>query len=189
MPLEEYIWGQVTIGDLAYQAELRSLGQHFGQYVGALCQAKCRSDFGDTGTGLEGGCNFVMPAPVSATVSGVTTRAMFAVSVAGSYPDGTRGSLSGGYFQEGTVKFTSGANDGLSMEITISTSAETSPLDTISIVTAQPFPNDIAVSDTVELQIGCDKTLEVCIRNYDNVLNFRGEPYVPGTDQVFKINS
>jgi hypothetical protein len=29
---------------------------------------------------------------------------------------------------------------------------------------------------------GCDKRLDTCIDRFANLLNFRGEPYVPGAD-------
>ena len=31
---------------------------------------------------------------------------------------------------------------------------------------------------------GCDKRLATCIDRFANVLNFRGEPYVPGQDAL-----
>lgn len=173
--------GQVKIADLSYQSELRSLMQHFSQYVGSLCQAKCRSLLGDTGKGLEGGCRFAMPAPVNATVTAVTDRTKFTVSAAGSFPPGTRGSLAGGYFAEGVATFTSGANDEVAREIIASD-------ETIFVQVAEPFPDDIQVGDTLTLQIGCDRTLDVCIKNYNNVLNFRAEPYVPGSDSAFRVH-
>lgn len=183
------ILGEVTVGDLAYHAELRSKMQCFSEYVGSLCQQKCRSDLGDTGSGLEGGCRFAMPAAVVGTVASVTSRGEFSVHASGTFPDGTRGSLSGGYFAEGTATFTSGANNGVARDVTNSTYAATSPLATVGLTTAEPFPDDIQVGDTVEMQIGCDRTLDVCIKNYNNVANFRGEPYVPGTDSAFRMHN
>lgn len=173
--------GQVTSGDLAFQAELRSLGQHFAQYIGALCQPNCRSNMFDTGSGLEGGCNFAKPAPVIGSIDTVASRTSFKVTASGSFLDGTRGSLSGGYFAYGTVKFISGANEGVTREVFTSDSS-------LNFVTLMPFPEDIAPGDGVELQFGCDKTLETCRQNFNNLLNFRGEPYVPGSDFVFRVN-
>lgn len=173
--------GQVTAGDLAFQAELRSLGQHFAQYIGALLQPTCRSQMFDTGKGVDGGCNFPKPPAVASTVTAQTSRTSFTVSAVGSFPTGTRGSLSGGYFAFGTATGTSGANNGISREIF------TSDTD-INITTFLPFPEDIAIGDTFDLQFGCDKTLEVCRDNFDNLINIRCEPYVPGTDFVFRVN-
>jgi len=32
---------------------------------------------------------------------------------------------------------------------------------------------------------GCDKRLTTCINKFNNINNFRGEPYVPGQDEFF----
>ncbi len=177
--------GQVSSGDLAFQAELRSLGQHFAQYIGTLCQENCASNMFDTGSGLEGGCNFAQPAAVDGVIATVTSRTSFSVTAAGTFPDGTKGALSGGYFAYGTVTFvddvTGGANHGISREVFTST-------ESLNFVTLLPFPEDIAIGDAVKLQFGCDKTLQTCVQNFNNILNFRGQPYVPGTDFVFKVN-
>lgn len=173
--------GQVTSGDLAFQAELRSLGQHLAQYIGSLVQPTCRSNLFDTGSGLDGGCNLAQPAAVAGTIATVTSRTAFKVTAAGSFPDGTKGSLTGGYFAWGTVTFTSGANVGLSREVFTSDSG-------LNFVMLLPFPEDIVIGDGVHLQFGCDKSSEVCIKNFANGNNFRGEPYVPGSDFVFQVH-
>lgn len=174
--------GQCQIGDLAFQAELRGLVQAYSQYIGALCSPKCRvANLGDTGSGLEGGCNFVMPAPVDATVIAVTNRTKFQVSAVGTFPDGTKGSLIGGYFAFGYALSMDGKNIEVSKEIADSD-------ETLNITLMLPMPFDIQVGDTFQLQIGCDKTSETCRINFDNLNNFRGEPYVPGTDQTFQVN-
>lgn len=179
--------GQVQIGDLAFQAELRGLMQAFAQYLGSLCGPKCRvANLGATGSGLEGGCNFVMPAPESGVIAVATNRATFDVTVAGSFPDGTKGSLSGGYFAFGFAKITNPASKNYNLSREIYASSEITGGVTIALLL--PFPFDLNTGDTIELQIGCDKTSEVCRINFDNLINFRGEPYVPGTDQVFKVN-
>lgn len=173
--------GQITNGDLAFQTELRSLGQHFSQYIGSLIQQTCRSNMFDTGAGPDGGCNFPEPPPVSGTIASVTSRTTFQVSAVGSFPNGTKGSLSGGYFAFGTCKAITGNNAGVSREIYTSDPS-------LNCTTFMPFPDDFAVGDQVQLQFGCDKTLEVCRDNFDNVINIRCEPYVPGSDFVFRVN-
>jgi uncharacterized phage protein (TIGR02218 family) len=34
----------------------------------------------------------------------------------------------------------------------------------------------------VELREGCDKRFETCTSRFQNAVNFRGEPHLPGTD-------
>lgn len=182
--------GQVTIGDLAYQAEFRSLSQAFAQYIGSLCSQKCRTTLFDQGSGLEGGCHLTAPAPITATVVAVTDRTSFQVSAPGGpFPYGTRGSLSGGYFAAGSATCTAGANKGVSLEIEDNDDTTGDPDDTLNITMTVQFPDDIAIGDTFDLQVGCDLTAAVCKQSYNNLVNFRGEPYVPGTDIYFHVNS
>ena len=55
-----------------------------------------------------------------------------------------------------------------------------------TIVLFLPMPFDIQVGDPVTITAGCDKTLATCRDTFDNILNFRGEPYVPGNDLFFR---
>ena len=36
-----------------------------------------------------------------------------------------------------------------------------------------------------QLVAGCDKTPETCHARFGNIVNFRGEPHIPGNDKVF----
>jgi uncharacterized phage protein (TIGR02218 family) len=47
-----------------------------------------------------------------------------------------------------------------------------------------PMPNNVAVGDTFNARAGCDKTISTCIAKFNNAVNFRGEPYVPGMDKM-----
>lgn len=175
--------GQIMSGDLSYQAELRGLAQAFAQHIGSLSAPKCRSPFGDTSKGLSGGCRFTLPAPITGTVSAITSRKVFTISAAGGpFAFGAKGSTAMGYFAFGTCTFTSGANSGIAREIQDSST-------TPEITTILPFPEDIQIGDAVSLQIGCDHTVQTCKVNYNNLVNFRGEPYVSGTDQALRVQS
>jgi hypothetical protein len=80
------------------------------------------------------------------------------------------------YFQNGLVTWTSGLNAGLSMEV---------KLYNIGFVELfQPMPYAIALSDAYSIKAGCDKQLQTCISRFNNVINFRGEPHLPGNDQM-----
>jgi uncharacterized phage protein (TIGR02218 family) len=47
-----------------------------------------------------------------------------------------------------------------------------------------PMGYAIAAGDTFSVYPGCDKRLETCLGRFGNVVNFRGEPYVPGIDAM-----
>jgi uncharacterized phage protein (TIGR02218 family) len=48
------------------------------------------------------------------------------------------------------------------------------------------MPFAIAIGDLFAVTMGCDRRLATCKARFDNVVNFRGEPYLPGTDEVLK---
>ena len=46
------------------------------------------------------------------------------------------------------------------------------------------MPDSVAIGDRFRIAPGCDKRLATCAERFANVLNFRGEPYVPGQDAL-----
>lgn len=50
-----------------------------------------------------------------------------------------------------------------------------------------PMHFEIQPGDKLRLFPGCDKRLTTCINKFDNVVNFRGEPFIPGTDALTRI--
>jgi hypothetical protein len=83
-----------------------------------------------------------------------------------------------GYFAYGKVSFTSGQNAGFAMEV------KTFAPGVVTL--AMPLPYPIAVGDTYTIVAGCDKTFATCRDRWNNVLFFRGEPYIPGQDTILK---
>lgn len=80
------------------------------------------------------------------------------------------------YFQNGLVTWTSGLNAGLSTEV---------KLYNIGYVELfQPTAYAIALSDAYTIVAGCDKQLQTCISRFNNVVNNRSEPHIPGNDQL-----
>lgn len=95
------------------------------------------------------------------------------------------------WFKFGVVTFDSGLNSGLSMDVKQSTSAGG------LIELRHPFPFDIAVTDTYRISAGCNHLLKMpvdsvgsaytgdCRAKFSNVVNFQGEPEIPGPDSMF----
>ncbi len=80
----------------------------------------------------------------------------------------------------GLLTFTTGNNIGIALEVknyTLSTGS-------FELYVAMPFV--IQVGDTYEVHAGCDKLLATCITKFDNVKNFRGQPYIPGQDHILR---
>jgi uncharacterized phage protein (TIGR02218 family) len=70
----------------------------------------------------------------------------------------------------------SGPNAGRSIEVKSWTQA------TGQLELFLPMGYAIQPGDLFRIHPGCDKRLDTCIDRFANLLNFRGEPYVPGTD-------
>jgi uncharacterized phage protein (TIGR02218 family) len=48
----------------------------------------------------------------------------------------------------------------------------------------QAVPEPIASGDTLTVAAGCDKRFVTCRARFNNVINFRGFPQIPGNDFV-----
>jgi hypothetical protein len=81
-----------------------------------------------------------------------------------------------GYFAFGYVLWLTGANAGA--KSTVKTFAP-------GVVTlGLPTANAMAVGDTYTIYAGCDKQMGTCLDRWNNLVHFRGEPYVPGPDTL-----
>ena len=83
------------------------------------------------------------------------------------------------WFNYGAVIFESGLNAELAMEVKDWTQSNS------RLELFLPLSFTIAVGDRFRVYAGCDKRLTTCINKFDNVVNFRGEPYVPGQDEFY----
>ncbi|MGE4486375.1 MAG: DUF2163 domain-containing protein [Synergistaceae bacterium] len=81
-------------------------------------------------------------------------------------------------FVGGTVEWVTGENTGKVMEI----KSVTGGLVTMYL----PMNYTIAVGDEFIATPGCTKKLFTCRDTYNNVLNFRGEPFIPGQDEYLQ---
>lgn len=81
-------------------------------------------------------------------------------------------SQASGYFDLGTIVFTSGNNDGITRSVKSFASASA-----INLLTPLPFAP--ANGDTFTIYPGCDKTNSTCSSKFSNLANFRGQPFIP----------
>lgn len=147
-----------------FKLTIHSEISRFQQEVGRTITPYCDADFGDAR------CGYSVPV-VAATVTAVTDARQFTVSFSGSYAND--------YFNKGTVYFLTGALAGTrKVEVSDWTAGGAVTLWTELAEAPQ-------IGDTLELRQGCDKTRAACLV-YDNVVNFRGFPDVPGSDQVLR---
>lgn len=86
-----------------------------------------------------------------------------------------------GWFDGGGFTFETGDNAGRLIEV------KEWPGDSSNTLTLfLPTPYAVQVGDLAAIYPGCDKRLTTCINKFNNVLNFRGEPYIPGQDDIIK---
>lgn len=153
-----------------FHTELRGMTQLLQQNVVELYGPECRADLFDTRCALLESL-FSSTAHITA-VTDATHVTIALDTTQGTTTDDT-------WFQYGVFKFTSGLNNGRSAEIK-SWNHITGVIELY--LTAGYVPS---VGDTVTLWPGCDKSLATCKAKFNNRLNFRGEPYLPGNDQLF----
>jgi uncharacterized phage protein (TIGR02218 family) len=144
--------------------EIRSDADRFNQVVGRLIVNNCDADHGDARCGR-------VPESVVGTVTAVTDEMRFTVSYTGSYAND--------YFNAGTVEALTGDLAGTDeVEIFDWTVGG-------AIVLFAPLAERPAIGDTFTVKRGCGKARQDCI-DRDNILNFRGFPEVPGSDQILR---
>ncbi len=157
--------GEVKSGFAMFRAELRGLMQAYSRRIVRLIQATCDADLGDARCGVN--LNAGSPTmTVTGTIDSVASNRQFTDAARNEAAD---------WFTAGKITFTSGLNNGLSMEVKQSTA-----LGVITLHEAMPF--NIVAGDTYSMYAGCQKRMaEDCIAKFDNVVNFRGFPHLPGS--------
>lgn len=169
-PIVAGYMGEITVADGVFTCEFRSLSSRMNTTVGDLSAKNCRvRRLGDAQCKVN----------LAGTVSGRNARSTRTVSAAsGSTITFASESAPTDFYKYGVVRFTSGLNNGLEAEVKTHTLSAGSAV----IELRSPFPFSVAVSDTAELTVGCDRTRSTCISKFANVANFHGEPLLPGNE-------
>jgi uncharacterized phage protein (TIGR02218 family) len=163
------VLGEVRREGQAFAAEIRGLADRLNQESGRRYTATCGADLGDQR------CTIDLTDPVYAGV-GIVTVLKGTSGVLASGLDG----FADGWFTAGRLTFASGANAGLAVEV------KNHRMDTggVTLDLWQAMPEPIAVGDTFSVTAGCDKRFATCRDRFDNAINFRGFPHIPGNDFV-----
>lgn len=165
--------GEVVVrDDGSYRAELRGLAQPLQSTIGNLYQPQCRADLGDAkcGVNLTFGAGFTVADTIAAVTDPVTL--VLAGTGTSSLPDG--------WFDGGVAIWQGGANAGVAREVI----GWTQGTLTLSLLAPPPFAP--SVGDVLHIQPGCDKRWATCRDKFNNRLNFRGEPFVPGANAILE---
>ena len=160
--------GEVSREGAAFTAELRGLSERLSQDSGRLYTVTCSADLGDARCKID---------LSDARFRG--TGVVLALNATSAFRAGGLDVFLDGWFTAGKLTFTSGANSGLSVEV-----KEHRKTGAVTLNLWQAMPEPVAVGDTFTATAGCDKRFQTCHDRFNNVVNFRGFPHIPGNDFV-----
>ncbi|MDM8165353.1 DUF2163 domain-containing protein [Roseovarius sp.] len=159
--------GEMRRSGGAFEAELRGLTDVLNQPEGRVYQKPCGAVLGDRA------CGFDLGTPdytVEAALSSVEERRVFRFAGLDQVEDG--------WFRFGSLTMLDGVAEGL-----------TGPVKRDWIEGGErvvelwhPLRAGVAAGDVARLVAGCDKRAETCRFKFNNFLNFRGFPDIPGDD-------
>lgn len=196
--LGELVHFSGTLGDfkdyqLSFTAEARGLISRLSSDAGVVTTRYCRvREFGDAQCGfsdttltIDGDPYSIQAVITQARVDGTSRRTLVVdsslpgvyIPVDGGDPAPT------GFFNNGLMTGT-GDNVGVVREIL----SYENDGGLLTFKLKRPFP--IEINDPLDfgfiVKAGCNRTLENC-RKYNNVINFRGEPFIPGFEAMNRI--
>lgn len=166
--------GEIQPEDHHFRAELRGPARRLNQPLGAVYQPHCRADLGDARCGVDLAA-LALEGQVTALGAGgpggLAEDQVLACDLQLDDPEAWRGGL---------LEFLDGRHAGRSLEV------KEVRADSGRLVLFEPLGRPPAIGDRIRLTPGCDKSAETCRARFDNLLNFRGEPALPGSDAVLR---
>ena len=176
--------------ELSFNAEARGLMARLSSDAGLVTTRYCRvKEFGDSECKFTGSTvtidsvEYGMQGLIS-SVSVGSERRKIALDDIYYLPVGAATIQPTGFFDNGVLECSTGANEGISREVLRYEYDD--GVITISVKRAFPFNINPFESNEFVIKAGCNRTLENC-QKYDNVINFRGEPYIPGIEAMNRV--
>ncbi len=159
--------GEITRRDGEFRAELRGLTEALNQPQGRIYQKPCSAVLGDAR------CRFALDRPgyfAEIAVDGVDEARVFHFADLSGFADR--------WFESGRLLVLSGPAQGLVGLIKNDRlNGAGRDLELWECLCAEIGPGDM-----VRIEAGCDKRPETCKLKFNNVLNYRGFPDIPGED-------
>ncbi|MFN0114576.1 MAG: DUF2163 domain-containing protein [Paracoccaceae bacterium] len=160
--------GEVSRKGGAFTAELRGLAELLNRQVGRIYHSRCSAVLGGRACGFD----LSQPGYVhAATLSVVEEGRVFRFAAFPAAADR--------WFEKGRLQMTSGPAQGLAGQVKndrlrADGGRVVELWDRLGIAPG--------AGDSVELTAGCDKRTETCKLKFNNFMNFRGFPHIPGED-------
>jgi uncharacterized phage protein (TIGR02218 family) len=164
--------GEITRAAGGFRAELLGLAERLNRPQGRAYQTACSAVLGD------GDCRVDLSGPGFSGEGVVETaedQKLFTLSGLQGFDDR--------WFERGRLSVLSGAAVGL-----IGVIKNDRPEAAVRGVELwQSLRAAIAPGDRVRLEAGCDKRTRTCRLKFDNMLNYRGFPNIPGEDRMLSV--
>lgn len=151
--------GEVSIKGEAFEAELRGPAALLDAPVADQTSPECRARLGDRRCRVD--------------MAGRTRLTRIVASAGGDAVE-VAAAGTGNEFGAGRLRWLDGANGGLESAVLRS--------DGVVLTLHEPPSFPPAPGDLVEIAEGCDGMAATCGARFGNILNFRGEPHLPGID-------
>ena len=167
--------GEITRAGGAFEAELRGLAEVLNQVQGRVYHRNCGALLGDAG------CGFDLETPgyvMERAAEDVTGRQVFRFAAAGGFEDR--------WFERGRLLVQSGAAAGLLGLVKRDRRLANGGRE---VELWERLGADVAPGDLLRLEAGCDKRAVTCRAKFNNFLNFRGFPHIPGEDWLASFPS
>ena len=159
--------GEITWGDGMFSAELRGLAEALNQVRGRVYQSRCDAVLGD------GRCRKALDSEafsVEVAVDAIEKRRVLTLPELLGYE--------AKWFERGRVEVLTGDAAGTVEQI--KTDRLVNGVRRIELWAE--IRAEIAAGDRILMRAGCDKRMETCRFKFNNLLNFRGFPHIPGED-------
>lgn len=160
-------FGEIQLSKGAFRVELRGLTEGLNQARGRVYQPTCAAVLGD------GECRFDLGKPtfsVETAIKKIGRRGEYFLPSQQGVPDR--------WFEWGRARILTGPAMGLVAMVKFD--QESDGFRRIEMMV--DFDLSPQIGDTIQLQAGCDKMGTTCRAKFNNFLNFRGFPHIPGTD-------
>lgn len=164
--------GEIQRSAGAFQAELRGLSEALNKPQGLVYQKSCAAVLGDAACGFDldqAGFSAVL------AVEGVREGKFFDFSALGGFADR--------WFEKGRVRVETGAGAGLVGVV------KNDRLNSGARVVElwETLRADVQPGDMVRIEAGCDRRTDTCKLKFNNLVNYRGFPGIPGEDWLMSV--
>ncbi|MFI3902711.1 DUF2163 domain-containing protein [Ochrobactrum sp. S1502_03] len=165
MLLRRWIAGTISRSDGRFVMELKGAAAAFDAVCGRRIMRQCNAVLGDNRCGVNGND------PRFSAVGSILHADGVMLDVAGLEGFGS------GWFTQGLLTWTSGENVGRSVRVLMHSGTNLN-------LTDQPVL-PVTAGDGFRIIAGCDKSFATCKAKFENGINFRGFPHLPGNDAAF----